>query len=125
MWCHFTVRIPSSGLKRGFLSDPEFREIVQRDLKVGKHLNPKETPHYFTTAYFHRPEELQEEIEEAGFIHLKTMGLERPGWLLGDFDERWSDPEQKQVILEALRLIEEESALLGVSLHLLTVGKKK
>ncbi len=113
------------GLKRGFLSDPEFREIVERDLRDGKHLNPKEDPHYFTTAYFHRPEELQEEIEEAGFNHLRTVGLEGPAWLLGDFDERWLDPERQEIILEALRLIEEESVLLGVSLHLLTVGKNK
>ena len=73
------------GLKRGFLSDPEFCEIAQRDLRDGKHLNPKEIPNYFTTAYFHRPEELQEEIEETGFSHLGTMGLEGPSVALGGF----------------------------------------
>ena len=113
------------GLKRGFLSDPEFRKIVERDSRDGKHLNPKELPHYFTTAYFHRPEELQEEIEEAGFGHLRTIGLEGPAWLLGDFDEQWLDPERRKIMLEALGLIEEEPALLGVSAHLLTMAKKK
>ena len=61
------------GLRQGLLSDPEFREIAQKDLKDGKHLNPKEVPQYFTTAYLHRPEELPEEIEEAGLCHLKTV----------------------------------------------------
>jgi ubiquinone/menaquinone biosynthesis C-methylase UbiE len=114
-----------SGLKRGFLSDPEFREIVQRDLKDGKHLNPKEVPGYFTTAYFHRPEELAEEIKEAGFSHLRTIGLQGPSWLLGDFDEQWEDLERKKIILEVLRLIEDEATLLGINAHLLALGKKE
>ena len=113
------------GLKRDFLSDPEFREIVERDLRDGKHLNPKELPDYFTTAYFHRPEELREEIEEGGFSHLGTIGLEGPAWLLGDFDQQWVDPGRRKIMLEALSLIEEEPALLGVSAHLLTMGKRK
>ena len=112
------------GLKRGFLSDPKFREIVDRDLKDGKHVNPEENPHYFTTAYFHRSRELQEEVSEAGFAHIGTLGLEGPAWLLGDLDERWSRSEERETVLEVLRLVEEEPALQGVSLHLLTVGKK-
>ena len=112
------------GLRRGFLSDPKFREIVNRDLSDGNHLNPDETPHYFTTAYFHRPEELQEEVSEVGFDHKGTFGLEGAAWLLADFDERWSQPEERETILEVLRLIEEEQALQGVSPHLLAVAEK-
>ncbi len=112
------------GLRQGLLSDPEFRETVQKDLRDGKHLNPKEVPHYFTTAYLHRPEELPEEIEEAGLRHLKTMGLEGPAWLLGDLEERWADIERREIILDALRLIEDETTLIGVSAHILGVGKK-
>ena len=41
------------GLRKGLLSAPEFREIAQKDLRDGKHLNPREVPDYFTTAYLH------------------------------------------------------------------------
>ncbi len=90
------------GLRQGLLSDLDFRETVQNDLKDAKHLNPKEVPQYFTTAYLHRPEELPEEIEEAGLRHLKTVGLEGPAWLLGDFEEQWAHIEGREIILEAL-----------------------
>ena len=113
------------GLAQGFLSDPEFRDIALKDVKDGNHLNPKEIPGYFTTAYFHKPEELTEEIEEAGLSLLRTMGLEGSAWLLGDLDDRWADPEQKEIILEVLRLIEDETTLLGVSAHLLAVANKE
>ena len=106
------------------LSDPEFCEIAQKDLKDGKHLNPKEVPQYFTTAYMHRPEELPEEIEEAGFRHLKTVDLEGPAWLLGDFEERWADIEDREIIMDASRLIEDEWTFMGVSAHILGIAQK-
>ena len=87
------------GLRQGLLSDPKFCEIAQKDPRNGKHLNPKEVPQYFTTAYLRRPEELSEEIEEAGLRHVKTVGLGGPVWLLGDLKERWSDIEQRKIML--------------------------
>ena len=112
------------GLRRGFLSDPTFAKIVQKNLKDGKHLNLTDAPHYFTTAYFHRPNELQEEIEEAGFTHQSTVALEGPGWLLEDLDERLADLGRREELLQALRSIEGEDTLLGVSSHLLSIGQK-
>jgi ubiquinone/menaquinone biosynthesis C-methylase UbiE len=47
------------GLNRDLFADPEFGRIVQRDLASGVHENSAEKLDYFTTAYFHRPEELQ------------------------------------------------------------------
>ena len=87
-------------------------------------MNPDEDPRYFTTAYFHTPQELCDEVDDAGFRHLRTVGLEGPAWLLGDFDEQWSDPERRGIMLDALAWVEEEPALLGASAHFLAVGKK-
>ena len=112
------------GLRQGLLSDPEFRETAQNDLKDGKHLNPKEVPQYFTTAYLHRPEELPEEIEEAGLRHVKTVGLEGPAWLLGDLEEQWADFEDREIMLDTLRQIEDERTLIGVSAHILSIAQK-
>jgi ubiquinone/menaquinone biosynthesis C-methylase UbiE len=112
------------GLKKGYLADPRFRQIAHKDLQDGSHLNPDECPGYFTTAYFHLPEELKEEVNEAGFTDSTIFGLEGPAWILGDFDEQWADPERRDIMMETLRLIEQEPALMGVSAHLLAVGKK-
>jgi hypothetical protein len=40
---------------------------VQRDLADGQHRNPEAHPGWFTTAYLHRPQELADELSEAGF----------------------------------------------------------
>lgn len=112
------------GLRQGLLSAPEFREIAQKDLKDGKHQNPKEVPQYFTTAYLHGPEELPEEIEEAGLRHVKTVGLEGPAWLLGNLEERWVNIDDREIIFDALRLMEGERTLIGVSAHILGIAQK-
>jgi ubiquinone/menaquinone biosynthesis C-methylase UbiE len=80
------------GLVREFLFEPEFRRIVRRDLADGRHVNPDNRPHWFTT-----------------------------GWL-PHLDARWRRDADRKTILEATRLIEAEPTLLGLSAHLLAVA---
>jgi len=51
-------------------------------LEDGQHRNDTEDLSYFTTAYFHRPEELVQELESAGFQDARVFGVEGPGWIL-------------------------------------------
>ena len=112
-----------SGVAEGMLSDPEFAAIVARDLRDGQHRNPTEKD-YFTTTFFHRPEELSGEILEAGFEQLDLLGVEGPGWLLPDLDARWEDPREREHLLEAARAVERDPALLGLHAHLLVVARR-
>jgi SAM-dependent methyltransferase len=50
------------GLRAGFLADPEFEQIVERDIASGLHTNPRGRSGWFTTAYFHRPDEFAAEL---------------------------------------------------------------
>lgn len=113
-----------NGLVAGFLDDPEFVRIVRRDLAEGQHRNLTNKPGYFTTAFFHHPDELAAEIEEAGLRHEGTFAVEGPGWLLQDFDEQWSDLGKREWLLTAVRWLETEPSLLGASAHLLAVGRR-
>jgi ubiquinone/menaquinone biosynthesis C-methylase UbiE len=113
-----------SGLVEGFLVDPLFASIVERDLRDGQHRNSTGKPQYFTTAFFHRPEELQSEIREAGFSGAEVVAIEGPGWLATDFDVRWSDPAWRSRLLELIRVVEREPWLLGASSHLLAIAKR-
>ena len=54
------------GLARELLGDPRFAAIVEQDLLSGQHRNPTHRLDYFTTAYFHRPDELAHEVRTAG-----------------------------------------------------------
>jgi hypothetical protein len=102
------------GLVRGILSDPEFMHIVQRDLSNGQHRNPTNELSYFTTAFFHHPDELAAEVTEAGFQLEEILPIEGPAALLQDLDERWDDKDQRIQILEALRWLEDDPSILGV-----------
>ena len=86
------------GLWQGWLSDPLFRAIAERDLVDGQHRNPDPVlyPQGFTTAYFHRPEELADEVRQAGFDGVSLHGVEGPGWLR---QEHWSDPDRREQML--------------------------
>jgi ubiquinone/menaquinone biosynthesis C-methylase UbiE len=104
--------------------DPVFKQIRDQDLIDGQHRNPTHHPGYFTTAYFHRPEDLRRELEHAGFGEVSVVGVEGPAWLLPDFEERWADTALRQDILDVARALEAEPSVLGASAHLLGIGRK-
>jgi ubiquinone/menaquinone biosynthesis C-methylase UbiE len=110
-------------LFQGFVDEPRFTPILDRDLRDGQHRNPTDDLNFFTTAFFHKPDELTREIEEAGFAPIDLVGVEGPAWLAPVFDARWADPARRQRMLELVRSVEHESALLGVSQHLLLIAR--
>jgi len=112
------------GLARDLFEDARFTEIADRDLLDGQHRNPTERLDYFTTAYFHRPEELRSEVAEAGLQVLGLYGIEGPGWILPDIDARMSDSRRRADLLRVARSLESESSLLGINAHLLIVAEK-
>jgi ubiquinone/menaquinone biosynthesis C-methylase UbiE len=113
------------GLVRALFDDPAFAAIAERDLIDGQHCNPGNHPDYFTTAYFHHPQELRAEAEEAGLRHEATLGVEGPGWLLQDFDSWWQVPARRERLLAMARALEAEPSLLGLSAHLLVIARKE
>jgi len=112
------------GISRDLLKDATFQAIVSADLQEGIHRNPTGNPEYFTTAKFHRPDELKAEVLEAGFADVHVFGIEGPAWILPDFDERWRDPRRKLDLMTLARRLESEPSILGASAHLLAVGIK-
>jgi ubiquinone/menaquinone biosynthesis C-methylase UbiE len=112
------------GLSRGFFQDTEFRKIVEADLTHGRHRNSTHHPAYFTTAYFHRPEELAAEIGGAGFGDIQMLAIEGPAWSTALFRDAWNDTVQRQQLLEFLSLIEGEPSIQGSSAHVMAVASR-
>ena len=108
------------GLFRGYVSDRVFRAITERDLADGQHRRPPGGG-YFTTAYFHHPHELSDEVQEAGLAHEGTFGIEGPAWLK---PELYDDAALREHVLWAARVVEQEPTLLGLSAHLLAVARR-
>ena len=111
------------GLTFALLEEEGFEAIVERDLRDGQHRNPDAHPFFFTTSFFHRPEELRSEIGEAGFDLETVVAVEGPAQLLTDIDERLKDPRRTRLLLDALRRIESEPTLLGATGHLVAVAR--
>jgi SAM-dependent methyltransferase len=112
------------GLFTGALDDPVFASIVERDLVEGQHRNPSSRPEWFTTAFFHHPDELRAEVSEAGLRLEELVGLEGPAWLLPDVEARWKDDGRRERLLAAARAVEREPSLIGLSAHLLAVARR-
>jgi len=112
------------GLLRGYLDEPGFEAIVERDVRDGQHRNPTGRPEWFTTAYFHLPEELGQEVTEAGLRLHTVVAVEGPAWMLPDIDQWLADPARRERVLAAIRRIETEPSLLGASAHLLVVASR-
>jgi len=112
------------GLLRGFLLDSEFEAIVERDVREGQHRNPTGQPEWFTTAYFHLPEELRGEVKEAGFAVEALVGVEGPAWAAPDLDAWLEDPRRRAKLLATIGRVEAEPSLIGASAHLLVVARR-
>jgi len=112
------------GLARKLSIDPRFAKIRDRDLADGQHRNDTDNLDYFTTAYFHRPDDLRSELEQAQFRGVTVLGVEGPAWMLADFDARWGDPALRKDLLDVARALEAEPSVVGISAHLLGIGRK-
>jgi ubiquinone/menaquinone biosynthesis C-methylase UbiE len=112
------------GYRYGFVDDPAYREILEGDLADGQHRNPEKIRGYFMDTFFHLPEELEAEIDEAGFARVATAGVQGPFRAREGPEDRWDDVDWRERLLDYLRQVEEERSLLGASAHLMTIARR-
>ncbi len=112
------------GLRGPLFDDAVFAPIVERDLADGQHRNETGNARYFTTAFFHHPAELAEEVAGSGLALVDLFAVEGPAATMPDFARRWADPASRERLLSLLRAVETEPTLLGASPHLLAVARR-
>ena len=113
------------GVAQGFLLEPGFEAIVERDVADGQHRNPDAHPGWFTTAYLHRPDELEGEVAAAGFEVTALVAVEGAVGAAAEthaLDAWLDDPAKREVLLRAIRRVEAEPSLLGASPHVLALA---
>jgi SAM-dependent methyltransferase len=111
------------GLSRALLKQAEFQSLLRHDLATGQHRNLTDNPDYFTTAFFHRPDELRAELTGAGLSVDRVIGIEGPVWNPADL-AHWASPSGLPILLEVLRAVESEPSLVGASAHLMAIARK-
>lgn len=122
-YIYIELSIAGDGYKYQFINDPVFQRIVETDLLTGNHENPYDTPNYFTTAFFHTPSLIMQELQQTGFQDIRLFAVEGFASII-DTDGIMQVEDKKALLLKYLRLTEEFPELLGISSHLLAVARK-
>lgn len=108
-------------IKLDKLHHPGVFELVEQSVRTGIFKGPGEAG-LFTTSYFHLPNELRDEMSDAGFGDVHVFHVEGPGFLIPDLDDRLEDPPRKEALMNAIRLIEDDARMVASS-HLLAIGR--
>jgi SAM-dependent methyltransferase len=109
-------------LRLGRYFDADVRDRVEISMATGAH-RPRNSDGLFTTAYFHEPGEIVDELGAAGLAVTGQFGVEGAAWLISDMDSWLDDPDRRAAVLRALRLTESAPSLLGVSAHVLSAAR--
>ncbi|WP_250640017.1 methyltransferase domain-containing protein [Frankia sp. AiPa1] len=106
---------------KGLLGSSEIWDNFDCNLRVGLSQDPAQLAEGGFWAYFHRPEELRAELEDAGYREIRLVAVEGFAWLLGDLEQRMDNPAD---LLRAVRLTETEPSMLGTSAHVIGMARK-
>ncbi len=113
------------GLSGMHLVQPAFQAIVDTDIRTGQHRNPERRHRWFTTSYFHHPDELADEMSEVGLMAELVAAVEGPGQLMRDSVGAWlDDPVLRGILLESIARVETEPTMLGSTAHLFAAGRR-
>lgn len=99
------------GLTKGYVFDADFLHMIKDEIATGLRNNPPSWLKTFPNAFFHLPDELRDEIVEAGLVHKQTLGVIGPAWLVTDLDTCWQDEEKREMLMEVARSLEHEPVL--------------
>jgi SAM-dependent methyltransferase len=108
------------GIGRSLIRDPNFVRILGQDLKTGQHSNETGNPDYFTTAFFHHPDEFKKELVDGGFRAPVLFAIEGPIWTVAES----RTIEERAVLMDVMERIETEPTMIGASAHIMGMAKK-
>jgi ubiquinone/menaquinone biosynthesis C-methylase UbiE len=113
-----------AGLARGLLADAAFEPVVDADVLTGQHRNPGQRPGWFTTAFYHRPDEFAAEVRDGGFALSTLLTVSGPAAYLQNLAWWLDDPGRRDTLLRAIRRVETEPSLLGAGPAVLAAARR-
>jgi hypothetical protein len=112
------------GFRRDLIKDDRFEKILLNDLQGGIHMNDTDNPEYFTTAFFHTPQEIKDEIAESGLNFEKLVAVESVGWLIDNLTEKIKDKDYRTKIQKIINDIESNNDIIATSPHIIGIARK-
>jgi ubiquinone/menaquinone biosynthesis C-methylase UbiE len=111
------------GYRYGFVADGRFAAILDEDLSSGRHENAFGHPLWFTSSYFHTPDEIREELASVEFEGIQVLPVEGFTSVTGVPEDLRTEVGMAK-LSNHLRATETEPALIGVSSHLISISRK-
>jgi len=109
------------GFKYLNINDEKFISILDGALETGLH-SPGDT-HYFTSAFFHSPDEIRSEFQASGFCDVDIIAVEGFANAL-DSDEILKNEQHAKLLLEYIKKTERIPELMGISGHFFAISHK-
>ncbi|MCL2573609.1 MAG: methyltransferase domain-containing protein [Defluviitaleaceae bacterium] len=103
------------------INDEKFIEILDGGLETGMH-SPKDTS-YFTSAFFHKPSDIESELMESGFGDIDFIAIEGFARAVNT-EGLLKNEEQLKLFLEYIRRTERAPELMGISDHFFAITRK-
>jgi len=111
------------GFLKDLVIDDKFFQLLKTDLLTGVHLNDTDNLNYFTTAYFHTPNEIKSEVSESGLTFEKLIAVESFGWTVKNFKEKENNKSYMNKLFEVIQLVETNEDLIATSPHIIAIAR--
>ena len=108
-------------ISQGLIYDADYLRMIRHEVEMGLRTDPPNWVNTLPNAYFHLPQELRGEVEEAGMTCEVVLGVVGPVWLVPEIDSAWEKPAKRESMLTMARLLEHEPVL---GPRMLAVGRK-
>ena len=79
---------------------------------------------YFTTSFFHTPQEIRNEISESGLKPEELLAVESLGWVIDELTEKIKDQHYWDKIQKIITSIESNTDLIAMSPHIIAIARK-
>jgi SAM-dependent methyltransferase len=112
--------VPFRGVVSNGIQEPDALEWVLSVAETGIRSSP---PGPFP-AYAHRPHELYQELSDAGFADVEVIAIEGFVHLLDNLHVRLNDQRSRDGLMNFLSRLESDPALVGVSGHIMALGRR-
>lgn len=114
-----------AGLINGILHKPSFFEMCKTELTTGIHNPPDDFPWLLAEAFYHSPQQLEQEFISQDLTLLNLYAVEGLSWLDKHFFVNLQNPKHKTNLLELLRITESNPSLLALSPHMMIATQKQ
>lgn len=113
------------GTQNRLLEEDAFMDMVAGELSDGEHIKPADSSYQgIGRSHFHSADELKSELSDGGFHSHAVHGVVGGAWLAPNIDELWKNPDSRNALMRAVRMLDMRDDIIGLSTHILAISQK-